>query len=148
MKARGLWLLILFWVGCAAPSSRLPRLDLGAELETFYPTTVGGYTYAQVDLSQPGIVRKIVIRPRVPLRKLSVQVRTLDGSWQSIATLEGRFTQSVTVEANISGDAVRVVDQMPSKKVRGNPFMETVGGPIETILVYGFPIPEGALNQE
>jgi len=96
-----------------------------------------GYPAATVVLPNVASIRKIVITPRRPLRKIQILVRIADGSWEPIREMEGRFTRPLTVRADIEGDAVRVLDRNPAAPAQRGPHVAGVTGAIDTVLVYG-----------
>ncbi len=129
---------------CGCASGGLVRLDAGGTMESRDIGRTSGFPAATVVLAEAASIRKIVITPRRPLRKIQVLVRVPDGSWQAVKSLEGRFTRPITVRTEIEGDAVRVLDRNPAAPAQRGPHVAGVTGTIDTVLVYGHPAAEAA----
>ena len=128
--------------GCARGG--LVRLDAAGTMESRDLGRTSGFPAATVVLDGVASIRKIVITPRRPLRKIEVLVRVADGSWESVKFMQGRFTRPVTVSVDIEGDAVRVLDRNPAAPVQRGPHVAGVTGAVENVLVYGLPADAGA----
>jgi hypothetical protein len=133
---------ILVTAGCAGGG--LVRLDAAGTMESRDIGRTSGFPAATVVLDGVASIRKVVITPRRPLRKIEVLVRVPDGSWKSVKYMQGRFTRPVTVRVEIDGDAVRVLDRNPAAPVQRGPHVAGVTGAVENVLVYGRPSDAGA----
>lgn len=115
----------------------LVRLDADAVRESFGASRPGEWSATVVTLSAVHRIRKVVIAPKATLTRLEVQIRTRNGSWESARTLDGRFSSNVTVRMDVVGDAVRVIERVPSTHRERGAYVAGTDSSIETILVYG-----------
>ena len=133
-----LLILLITCCGCALGSrGGLRRLDAGGTMDVFRPPDVGGMIVTTVELAREGMIREIVVVPRATLLHLDVRVRTGPGKWDTVKTLDGRYSAPITVRTQTVGDAVRVVEKSPALRTRRGDFVAGTSPTIKTILVYG-----------
>jgi hypothetical protein len=128
-------------VGCFGGVSGLSRLDAGGVLEAYPPRRIGETSQTVVVLPRSGSIEKIVVVPRGTLGEFRVEVRQADGTWLLVRSVDGRHVSPVTVRAHHEGDAVRVVERLLARPKQSSAYVSDAGGHVQTILVYGYPLP-------
>ena len=135
--------LLLWFAGCSGVvESEFVRVDEGATLAVLRPPKPGGRTMTTVVLPKRAVIRKVVVVPRQLLQDFDLRVRTDPHTWETVKTVEGRFKMPVTIRVDVEGDAVRIVERAPALRTRFSASVAGGTGTIETILVYGLPLPE------
>jgi hypothetical protein len=137
------WLCALV-VGCGVLpfGDSFVRLDADGVRESFGASRPGEWSATVVTLSSAGRIRKVVIVPKTTLTRLEVQVRARNGEWESVRHLAGRFASNITVRMDAVGDAVRVIEKVPSVHRERGAYVAGTDSSIETVLVFGTRLPD------
>lgn len=131
--------MVGLWTGCVFSGDSLVRLDAEGVRESFGARRAGEWSFTVVTLPSIQRIQKVVIVPKTTLTRIEVQVRTPEGKWESIRELDGRFRVNITVKMDVWGDAVRVIEKVPSVRRERGAYVAGTDSSIETVLVYGTP---------